>query len=182
MSVAKAALTEAVLDHFLTAGRLDESLRTTASAIGVSHSLLLYHFGSRDELLAAVHLACEQRQRIHLEKLRLETADPIEILRVMWSHLSQPEMWPTYRLGFSLGARLGDADGSLDDGRQQWLSSLTELTTALGLRDSGATDEAVLWLAACRGLLWELVTGADPGAIDRAAEQLFRHAAYPPPG
>src|SRR3569623_651665 len=70
---AKEALTEAVLTHFLAGGRLDESLRATAAAVGVGHSLLLYHYGSRARLLTEVHLACERRERAHLAALRVRS-------------------------------------------------------------------------------------------------------------
>jgi len=175
-SSAKQALTDSVLEHLLTYGRLDESLRSIARAIGAGHSLLLYHFGSRDELLAAVHLACEQRQRRHLTELRPQTSDPLEIMRMMWANLADQRMWPLYRLGFSLRASGIDLTGQQDD-REQWIATLTPLAHAVGQRGEQAADEAMLWLAACRGLLWELVTGADPSAVDRAAERLFSHYA-----
>ncbi|HTA04061.1 MAG TPA: helix-turn-helix domain-containing protein, partial [Streptosporangiaceae bacterium] len=44
-------------------GIADLSLRELAAAIGTSHRMLLYHFGSREGLLAAVTLAVEEAER-----------------------------------------------------------------------------------------------------------------------
>lgn len=174
---AKERLTHAALDHLLTDGRLDESLRTTATALGVAHSLLLYHFGSHDDLLVAVHRACEQRLRDHLSELRLRTADPVDTMIAMWSHLADPAIWPLYRLGFSLRARGGDPGQATDSDREQWAAVLRPLVIATGVPDDEATAETALWQAVSQGLLWELVTGADPATVDRAARRFIGRCA-----
>ena len=51
---AKDLLLDQVVDHFVAEGMGDLSLRKIAAAIGTSHRMLLYHFGSREGLLAAV--------------------------------------------------------------------------------------------------------------------------------
>ena len=164
---------DAVLDHLLSGGRADASLRSLAAGSGVSHSLLLYHFGSRDGLLLAVHQACEQRQRDHLAALRLTGTDPVATMRAMWRHLADPAMWPLYRLGFTLGS-LRTAKPA-DEDRDLWLAALTPLVRAVGGPEESAAAEAQLWLATSRGLLWELVTGADPAVVTAAAMRFFAH-------
>jgi AcrR family transcriptional regulator len=47
-------LLAAAVDRALHGGIADLSLRQTAAAIGTSHRMLIYHFGSREGLLAAV--------------------------------------------------------------------------------------------------------------------------------
>ena len=56
---AKDLLLDQVVDHFVTDGLGDLSLRKVAAAIGTSHRMLLYHFGSREGLLLAVTDAVE---------------------------------------------------------------------------------------------------------------------------
>ena len=51
---AKDVLLERVVDHFVADGLGDLSLRKIAGAIGTSHRMLLYHFGSKDGLLLEV--------------------------------------------------------------------------------------------------------------------------------
>ena len=43
-----------VVDHFVTDGLGDLSLRKIAAAVGTSHRMLLYHFGSKNGLLLEV--------------------------------------------------------------------------------------------------------------------------------
>ena len=47
-------LAEAATDHALEHGLIGLSLRPLAAAIGTSDRMLIYHFGSKDELVDAV--------------------------------------------------------------------------------------------------------------------------------
>src|SRR4051812_18072968 len=53
----------AAVVHFAAQGVEDRSLRAIAAAIGTSHRMVIYHFGSREGLLAAVVGVVEARQR-----------------------------------------------------------------------------------------------------------------------
>ncbi len=170
---ARAALVEAVLDHLLTTGCSAVSLRSVADAVGVSHSLLIYHFQSLISLLSEVHLTCEQRLRSSLIDIELSASKPVEIMRLMWRRSAEPAMWPLYRLTFELRAREDVPRPDQDAERQAWLTTLEPLVIACGVDPDHRSAEALLWLAACRGLLWELVCGADPDAVDDAAEMFF---------
>ena len=65
-SQARERLLAAAVDHALDTGIADLSLRQLAAAIGTSHRMLIYHFGSREGLLAAVTQAVEDQQRAAL--------------------------------------------------------------------------------------------------------------------
>jgi AcrR family transcriptional regulator len=54
-------LLDKVTDHVLEHGLIGLTLRPVAAAIGTSDRMLLYHFGSRDELVAAVVTRTEDR-------------------------------------------------------------------------------------------------------------------------
>ena len=56
-------LLDLAIDHFGRNGIGDTSLRGIAEAIGTSHRMLIYHFGSREGLLADVTREVEARQR-----------------------------------------------------------------------------------------------------------------------
>ena len=47
-------LLDAAIEHFGRHGIGDTSLRGIAEAVGTSHRMLIYHFGSREGLLAEV--------------------------------------------------------------------------------------------------------------------------------
>jgi AcrR family transcriptional regulator len=85
-------LLAAAVDHGLTAGIADLSLRELASAIGTSHRMLIYHFGSREGLLVAVTQAVEEKERAAL--LGLHAALTPDGARRAWRRLSDPGLWP----------------------------------------------------------------------------------------
>ena len=63
---ARERLLESVIRHFAADGLADQSLRRIAEAIGTSHRMLLYHFGSKDGLLLEVVRAVEARTEARL--------------------------------------------------------------------------------------------------------------------
>ena len=62
----------------------DTSLRTLASSIGTSQRMLHYHFGSREDLLAAVIESVVTDQIAMLDRLFAEVDDPFEAGRRNW--------------------------------------------------------------------------------------------------
>lgn len=54
MSAARDRLLAKIVDWYAANGVGDTSMRTLAAAVGTSNRMLNYHFGSREELLAAV--------------------------------------------------------------------------------------------------------------------------------
>src|SRR6478672_3033675 len=66
-------LLAAAMDHVAQHGVGDLSLRGLAAALGTSHRMLSYHFGSREGLLIEVIRAVEAQQRAALAAM---LADP----------------------------------------------------------------------------------------------------------
>ena len=79
-SQARDRLLAAAVRHALDAGIADLSLRQIAAAIGTSHRMLIYHFGSREGLLVAVTQAVEEQQR----SLLLESGAAPQDARESW--------------------------------------------------------------------------------------------------
>jgi AcrR family transcriptional regulator len=192
----RARLLAAVIDHIRRAGFTDLSLRELAAAIGTSHRMLLYHFGSREGLLVAVVRAVEEAQRAFLAEL---VADPAlardDALRALWRRLADPALWPNERLFFELYAhalrgRPGTA-GLLDDIVDAWVRPAVEHARRRGLdpeqaRRRGLDPEqarvdARLGVAVVRGLLLDLLATRDRAGVDAAFERfLALHAAADP--
>lgn len=83
-STPRDALLEKVLAYFTANGIGDTSLRGLAGAVGTSHRMLIYHFGSRDGLVAAVlELMC-QRQLAGIDAY-LGSSDETDPREVGWS-------------------------------------------------------------------------------------------------
>ncbi len=107
----KARLLDAVIDHFTTDGLADQSLRRIAEAIGSSHRMLLYHFGSKDGLLLAVVREVESRTEARLADAAASANMRTDVvIRQMWSHLADPELAGFERLFFALYGRALQGD------------------------------------------------------------------------
>ena len=72
------------IDYYAEHGVGDTSLRTLAASIGTSQRMLHYHFGSREDLLAAVIEAVVADQIATLDRLFAEVDDPFEAGRRNW--------------------------------------------------------------------------------------------------
>src|SRR6516225_11936735 len=97
-SQARERLLAAAVHQALESGIADLSLRQLAAAIGTSHRMLIYHFGSREGLLIAVTQEIERRQRDALLHVGVSEAGAWKT----WKRLSNPNQWPTARLFFEL--------------------------------------------------------------------------------
>src|SRR3712207_1106083 len=103
---ARERLLAAAMDHVAQHGVGELSLRGLAAALGTSHRMLIYHFGSREGLLIEVIRAVEDQQRAALAQLLVDPdADPADTLRRMWRRLADPALWPNERLFFEVYAQ-----------------------------------------------------------------------------
>ena len=77
MSDERDRLLAATVEHATAHGISELSLRQLAAALGTSHRMLVYYFGSKEELLVEVTKAVEAQQRASLEQLAVDDgADP----------------------------------------------------------------------------------------------------------
>src|SRR3954469_22298951 len=83
-------------------GIAGKSLREIAQGVGTSHRMLLYHFGSREGLLAAIVAAIEAQQRAVLAEISQRAGSAREVMLGLWEHLTQPELLPFVRLFFEV--------------------------------------------------------------------------------
>ncbi len=174
---ARERLLAAAVDHALHTGIADLSLRQLAAAIGTSHRMLLYHFGSREGLLAAVTQAVEDQQRAAL----LESGTTIaQNARQSWQRLSDPEMWPQERLFFELYAyalrgRPG-TEGFLEGIVEEWVAPVAAALVKAGADERTARAEARLGVAVVRGLLLDLLATGDRTGVTEAYERFLTRA------
>src|SRR5690349_1562902 len=96
-------LLHAAVEHVAAHGISDLSLRQLAAALGTSHRMLVYHFGSKEGLLVAVVQEVEARQRQALAELSAEPGlSPLEQGTRLWQRLTDPALWPHERLFFEV--------------------------------------------------------------------------------
>lgn len=164
------------IEHVSQHGVGEISLRGLAAALGTSHRMLLYHFGSREALLIEVIRTVEEQQRAALAMILAEEAGapPAEIMRRMWARVADPALWPNERLFFEVYAQalqgsphaLPLLDGIVD----AWVEPLAALV-APGRPAAEARAEARLAVAVVRGLLLDLLATGDREAVDAAMER-----------
>ena len=165
---AKEKLLGAAVEHALTHGIVDLSLREIASAIGTSHRMLIYHFGSREGLLVAVVREVERRER-----QTLQAGDQsAQSSREFWAHLADPALRPQERLFFEIysHALLGrpGTEGFLDEAITTWIEPVVQSLVQAGVEASTAQALARLGLAVTRGLLLDLLATGDTAATTEA--------------
>ena len=174
---ARERLLTAAVEQAMRGGITDMSLRELAAAIGTSHRMLLYHFGSRDGLLAAVAHVVEEAQRAAVSQQGITIANA----RQFWQHFSDPQLWPVERLFFELYAHalLGrpGTEGFLDNAIEPWVTAIAPaIAQEAGLDDKTARAEARLAVAVTRGLLLDLLATGDRAGVDEAYERFLAHA------
>lgn len=166
-------LLDALIEHLAEHGLRDTSLRGLAIAVGTSHRMLSYHFGSGAGVLVAISEEVEARQRAALGTLLDDDGlAPIDVIWRMWRQVADPALWPHERLFFGLYARAlqGDEDARpfLDGAVTSWLGPSERLFARMGLGPVEAAAEARLSLGVCRGMLLDLVATEDREAVDAA--------------
>jgi AcrR family transcriptional regulator len=167
-SQAKDRLLAAAVEQSLNNGIVDLSLREIASAMGTSHRMIIYHFGSREGLLVAVVREVERRERETL----LGTDLSMAAAQLAWDRLADPSLRAQERLFFEIysHALLGrpGTEGFLEEALDGWLTPIVESMTEVGIDETSARAVARLGLAVTRGLLLDLLASGDIAGTTRA--------------
>lgn len=160
----------------------DSSLRAIGEGIGTSHRMLIYHFGSREGLLAAVVDTVERGERDALAGFLLAHADdPYAAGAAFWERVADTAS--TFApLFFELSghAMQGKQHAA---GLRQWLADGWLDALAGGFQASGVAPErsrelARQSLAMARGLLFELAITGDRAGVDAAMADYTRQVRW----
>jgi len=175
-SQARERLLAAAVEQARHGGVIGQSLRQIAAAVGTSHRMLLYHFGSREGLLVAISNAINEAVAGTLDRW----AEP----RELFGHFAGPEAWPGVRLFFELYAHalLGGpgSDEFFDASVRRWIDGLAGELVRHGADEATARIQARLHLAVARGLLLDLLATKDREEVSQAYEYYLQLAGRPP--
>jgi AcrR family transcriptional regulator len=187
-SARRTELLELAYAYTLEHGLANLSLRPLAAATSTSPRVLLYLFGSKDELVQEI-LARARRDQLQLvaevtEELRAEAGarassesggDGLdsyhELVRRLWRWVAAPERCGTVRLFFeayalSLRPHPGPWRGFAEQSVRDWTEVL------LRAHPAGSPDLAAVrvtrTLALLRGLLLHRLAGGDPDHLEEA--------------
>lgn len=163
MSDARTELLGRVLDEVARNGLADRSLRDIAESAGTSHRMLLYHFGSRAELVEAIVETTEAAQRDTLRQLADQVDSAEELILALWHRVSSDELRPFVRLFFECVALTGGR-GLTDP----WLDVAEVVTDRLGVAHD--PDRIRLGVAVTRGLLIDVLATGSTDDATRALE------------
>jgi AcrR family transcriptional regulator len=171
----RAALLERAVDYVCSHGLADLSLRPLAKAVGASPRLLLYYFGSKEELVVEIIRRGRARQRQTMQHLEFSSGlSPRAVTRLLWRHWSSPEWEPLMRLFFEVYAlALQDRTrfpGFLEGAIEEWLGALEDCCTLTGYDRAAARAYATMMIAGFRGFLLDLCATHDRARIDRAVD------------
>jgi AcrR family transcriptional regulator len=176
-SPAREALLDRCLEALQAKGFGDFSLREIAVSAGTSHRMLIYHFGSREGLYAAVVGRIEASQRALLATLTGVPADLAEASRTYWEQLADPALAPAERLFYEVYAQALHNRSWTPTFRaaviDAWEGPLIELFARI-VEPSESRAAARLGLAVTRGLLLDLLLTGDRRAADDAMELFGR--------
>jgi AcrR family transcriptional regulator len=175
------ALLAAAVD-FLSAHGLGElSLRPLAKALGVSTYALVYHFGSREGLLAAVIEEIERRQLAKVAEWSAADGDAEtlgEAVALYWDWVTTDANLPQMRLVIEAAAVAATRSGLPGGVRERlvtvWVDRLTRAFRQQGLTPARARDEATFLHATLLGLFLDLLASGDRPRLDLAVRELAR--------
>lgn len=167
---ARDALLARIVADVATHGVHDRSLRDLAAAVGTSHRLLLYHFGSRPGLVAAIVEYVEAAQRDVLLDLARQATGPEDLVRRLFARVSSTELRPFARLFFETVGHAGTTlDGDVLTG--SWVEQGRVATEVLGV--SFDAVDVRLGIAVVRGLLVDVVATGDVASATDALERFL---------
>jgi len=167
-------LLERIVGYVMENGLSDLSLRPLAEAVETSPRVLLYYFGSKEQLVAEVLIAAGARQRTIFDGLPRNATSYRETVSAAWRAMSAPEHEAVFRLFFEVyGLSLQDPKrfpGFLQRAVDVWLDYLQPSALRDGYSKADARAIATVILAGYRGFLLDLCTTRDRRRIDRAVD------------
>jgi AcrR family transcriptional regulator len=181
------ALLRRVVDYLAAHGIADISLRRLATEIGTSHRMLIYHFGSREGLLAAVVERVEAEQRDVLAEILASSSDEgsfVERGLRFWQAVTDAALiYGPLFYEVSSHAMQGQPHATALRASlvETWLEPATANWIALGLAPGPARNQARLDLAVARGLLHDLLLTGDRDGVDAAMRRYVQHVFAGPP-
>jgi AcrR family transcriptional regulator len=159
-------------DYVLAHGLADASLRPLAAALGTSGRMLIYYFGSKEQLVLEV--LAEVRRRKY-DELRLTSGDN-DVLRRYWTWAVSAEgqrylrlVYEVYGLSLRHPARFGDF---LARESEEVLAVIESSYRSAGVPSGEAASLATYTFAALRGLELDVLASGDARRVERAFEML----------
>ncbi|NEM90702.1 TetR/AcrR family transcriptional regulator [Galbitalea soli] len=168
-----------ILDYLLDKPLSTLSFRTIASALGVSTYTLVYHFGSRAELITEIVSAISSRIVEVNDRLRTNPGE-VDVyfgnLESSWQWTVDPRNRQLQRLEFEAGMLEAIEPGRYTFSRalhENWRHYAIEALQALGLDPQDARAEGRLMVDCFFGIQYDFVVSGDAGRCTEAFRSLL---------
>ncbi len=171
-----AELRNAIVQYLIEHGITGLSLRPLAKAVGSSPRVLLYYFGSKENMVAEVLAEVRLRQRSSYGQV--QAASVGEECRIIWKRMRSPKSEPLFRLYFEVyGIALRHPQlyktflrATIED----WLRDIAEPLGREGYPRSEARAFATVVLAGLRGFMLDYCATRDRRRLDHAVGMWLR--------
>ena len=164
----RAELLEKIVDELLTSGAGDLSLRPLAERVGTSARLLIYHFESKEQLIAAA--LAEARSHIQASlgtrAAKVKPQSLRALVMMCWDWVTEAENQRYFRLlfevdGMAMFDRVSFSDEAKRANSAAWTHLIERAATTLSLEGAVFAAHSTLIMCAFSGLLQEFLSTDD---------------------
>jgi AcrR family transcriptional regulator len=177
VSERRAELLDQIVDYVRTHGLIDLSLRPLATALKTSPRMLLYFFGSKQQLIAEAMRQSRLRQQGGFSSALSQTSTRQQQLAMAWKVWSSNESEKSLSLFFEsyvLAMRNRRRFPGLLEGLvKDWLPYYEQVVAAAGVEAKRVRPLATFILATIRGLQLDLLATDDRRRIDAAFREML---------
>jgi AcrR family transcriptional regulator len=168
-------LLDAIVGYIAKKGVAGLSLRPLARAVHSSPRVLLYYFGSKEELVTKAIRRLRDRQRAGFGKMREARYErPSDACRAIWKQISAPESELAFRLSLEIYVMAlhhpRQFSDFLSSSVEDWLEFLAEPLLRKGHSKEEAQAFATVVIAGFRGFMLDYCASHDRARVDRAVD------------
>lgn len=172
-------LLDAVIRYLVAHGVAEVSLRPLAKAVDSSPRVLLYYFGSKEDMVVKALARLRDKQRAEFASMKGASFDSTSgACLAIWKHMSAPDSEPLFRLFFeayALALRHPQKFWEfLHNVIEDWLEFLAAPLTGKGCTKSEARAFATVVLAGFRGFMLDYCASGDRKRLDSAVQLWLR--------
>lgn len=176
----RAELLEKIVDTLLADGVAELSLRPLAERVGTSARLLIYHFDTKENLIASalaeVRLRVEEALKEHVSREKPESLRVLLLLFWDWA-IAEPNQ-RYFRLlfevdGLSMFDRLRLSKETRQDGASVWIALIDRAAARLRQNKDPLNSRSTLIMGALNGLLQDYLSTGDRARTTAALNQLM---------
>lgn len=160
------------VDYVLEHGVAEMTLRSLGRAIGTNNRMLLYYFGSKEQLIGQALNAAGQRFPAFTAAMTAldDPATPlVDRLLAAWRGIAQPANLPFLRLFFEIFGQAAHNPGRFDDFLARvghdWTNNVARALRTDGVPEPEAGRMAREIVALWRGLQFDLLSTGDAQAV-----------------